>query len=103
MAQTIPLDVQPNQELTVRLDDFRYVLRFKEAAGVMVVDVTRDGVVLLEASRVLAGEPLIPYKWMEGGNFILTTEDDELPDWQQFGVTQTLVYLTVAEVGALGG
>lgn len=90
--QEIPLTAEPNQEFTVRLDDYRYVLRIKEARGVMVADVTIDDVVVLSASRIVAGWPLIPYAYLTTGNFVLLTVNDELPDWRQFGLTQSLIY-----------
>lgn len=98
MSLLVSLDAVPNQELSVSLENFRYVLRFKDAGGVVVADVVRDGVTILEGTRVLAGEPLIPYDYLEGGNFVLITSDDELPAYEQFGVTQFLLYLTVAEI-----
>lgn len=101
--RTIPLSATPNQVFSVRLDDQRLVVRIKEADGVMVADVDRNEVRLLSAVRVLAGEPIIPYRYLENGNFIVLTLDEELPDWRKFGATQTLVYLTAAEVDALRG
>jgi hypothetical protein len=97
----IGLERVPNQELSVRLADRRFVLRIKEAAGVMVADVTVDGEVVLLASRIVAGTPLIPYRYLEAGNLLLLTDDGQLPDWSQFGLTQTLVYLSAAEIAAL--
>lgn len=99
--RNIPITQDPNQDLTVRLDDTRYGLRLKAVNGVMVVDVSIDGVTVLTGSRVLAGEPLIPYEYLQEGNFILLTINDELPDYTQFGVTQSLVYLSPAELAAL--
>lgn len=101
--RTIPLTAIPNQSFSVRLDDSRMVMRIKEANGVMVADLERDSVPVLSATRVLAGEPIIPYRYLEEGNFMVLTLNEELPDWRQFGVTQTLVYLGVAEVVALRG
>lgn len=99
--QNIPLAAEPNQSFNVRLDDTRYAVRLKEANGVMVADITIDDVVTLSATRVLAGEPLIPYLYQQVGNFVLLTNGDELPDWSQFGVSQSLVYLSPAELAAL--
>jgi hypothetical protein len=99
--RTIPISAIANQELSVRLDNERLVLRLKEATGVMVADLDRDGVRILSGVRVLAGEPIIPYRYLESGNFMVQTLDEELPDWRKFGVTQSLVYLTAAEVDAL--
>lgn len=101
--QEIPISADPNQELTVRLDDRRYAIRLKAANGVMVADVTVDDVKILEATRVLAGEPIVPYAHLQGdaGNFVLLTDGDALPEWGEFGTTQFLVYLSPAEIAAL--
>jgi hypothetical protein len=66
----------------VQLDGARYSLTFKEATGCMVADVERDDVVLLYGVRVVAGSPIIPYGYLEAGNFVLLTENDELPAWE---------------------
>lgn len=99
--QNIPIAAEPNQEFTVRLDDTRYLIRFKETNGVMVADITIDDVVTITGTRVLAGEFIIPYVYMMRGNFLLLTNGDELPDWQQFGASQSLVYMSAAELLAL--
>mgnify|MGYP001592855771 CR=1 FL=1 len=98
--RAIPLAQIPNQSFTLRLDGQRMVLRVKEARGLMVLDFEREGVTLLSGSPIIAGEALIPYRYLESGNFILLTVADELPDWQQFGLSQTLVYLSAAEIFA---
>lgn len=99
--QEIPLTNEPNQQLSVRLDNTRYTLRLKEAAGVMIVDITINDAVVLRGSRVLAGEPLIPFPYLQNGNFMLITDNDALPDYREFGLTQTLLYLSNAEIAAL--
>lgn len=97
----VPLAAIPNQSLSVRLDDVRMVLRLKEANGVMVADLERAGTVILSAVRVLAGEPIIPYRYLESGNFLFLTLDDDLPDWRKFNASQQLLYLTAAEIATL--
>lgn len=100
--QQIPLTQDPNQEFTLRLDDVRYLLRIKEANGVMVADVTMNDVLVLSATRVLAGEFIIPYaRMVTGGNFLVLTNNDELPDYVQFGSSQQLIYMSLAELLAL--
>lgn len=96
--RNIPLAAVPNQSLSVRLDDQRLVLRLKEANGVMVADLDRDNLRVLSGVRVLAGEPIIPYGYLESGNFMLLTINDQLPDWREFTATQSLVYMSPAEV-----
>lgn len=101
--RNIPIIATPNQSLSIRVDDTRLVLRLKEARGVMVADLERDGETVILGTRVLAGEPIIPYRYLEDGNFLLLTIDDALPDWTVFGASQTLVYMTAAEVDAIHG
>ena len=97
----IPIDATPNQSFSVRLNGSRYVLALRTVTGCMVADLDRDGVQVLRGVRLVAGEPVIPYAYLEDGNFMLTTVGDALPDWRQFGATQLLYYLTPDEIAAL--
>lgn len=97
----IPLQPVANQSFSVLLDGARYVLTFKEANGVMCADVVRDEVTLITGVRVTAMTPLLPYDYMQRGNFVLLTENDDLPYYTQFGLTQSLVYVSDAEIAAL--
>lgn len=97
----IPLEATPNQFLTVYLEGSRYEITLKMCNGILSASITRDGQTLFNGLRVVAGVPLIPYSYLENGNFIFTTEDEELPVYTKFGSTQALYYLTMAEIGAL--
>lgn len=101
----IDIALQPvaNQELSIQLDERRYVITLKETAGVMAATIVRDEVTLLSAGRIVAGTPLLPYHFQQSGNFILTTEAEELPYYPEFGVTQFLVYVSDAEIEELRG
>jgi len=99
--RVVPLAAIPNQSFTVTLSGVRWALRIATASGVTVCDVSREGVALAQGVRALAGQPLIPYKRQETGNFIFVTDGEALPDYLMFGVTQTLVYLEPAEIAAL--
>lgn len=101
MALLIPLQATANQSLTVQLGTDRYVITVKVSVGCMAMTIERNDVTIVEGNRILAGEPIIPYHYLEAGNFILLTQNDELPDWQQFGVTQSLVFLSEAEIEAI--
>jgi hypothetical protein len=90
----------PNQSLTIQLDERLYVIDLREANGVMAASISRDGVALVSNIRVTAGTPLLPYRYQESGNFIMTTDGEAIPYWGQFNVTQFLVYLTPAELAA---
>lgn len=101
----IDVALQPvaNQSLSIQLDDSRYDLTIKEANGVMCATVARDGVTLIQGVRIVAKTPLVPYAYLQEGNFVLLTEGDELPYFDQFGNTQNLVYLSADEIDALRG
>ncbi|MHC5308190.1 phage baseplate plug family protein [Bartonella sp. LJL80] len=99
--RTLNLTSQPSQSFSVRLDEKRFTLRIKEAVGVMLADIDCEGETLIKGTRILAGEPLIPYDRLERGNFILLTENDALPEWRAFGKSQTLVYLSAPEIAEL--
>lgn len=90
----------PNQSLTIQLDEQLYVIDLREANGVMSATITRDGVTIVSNIRVTAGTPLLPYRYQEAGNFIMTTDGEAIPYWDQFSVTQFLVYVTLAELAA---
>lgn len=97
----IPLAAVPGQRISVTLENRRYSLSIKEARGVVVCDIRVDDEELVAGSRVLAGEMLIPYRYLgDGGNFILQTIGDELPDWRNFGASQDLYFLTAEDLEA---
>lgn len=99
----IPIEAVPNQSFSAQLDGRRFALRLKECNGGMVADVAIDGLQVLLASRLVAGTPVIPYGYLETGNLVLITDGEALPDYEQFGITQLLVYLTAAEIAVLRG
>lgn len=95
---TIPLEPIVNQKFSTRLENSRYEITIKETRGVMAVTVVRDDVTIVDNVRAVAGAPIIPYGYLESGNFAFSTANDELPDWAKFGTTQTLVYAGSAEL-----
>lgn len=101
MPQTLPLDAIPNQSISARLDGRRYVITIKEIGDMMAATVERDGVLLIENVRCVAGFPLLPYPHLsqDAGNLIFThTVPGALPFYTEFGTTCQLVYSTAAEI-----
>ena len=92
-----------NQTLSIQLEERFYEIDLREANGVMSASVKRDDVQIISNVRITAGTPLLPYRYQETGNFIVTTDNDAIPYWDQFGVTQFLTYLSQDEVDALRG
>jgi hypothetical protein len=100
--QTIDIQPLPNQEFTIDLNGQRVDLAFRTAINTMVADVTVDDVVMLRGVRLVAGEPVIPYPYLSTwGNLVVVTAADELPWWEQFGVSQALYYLTPDEMATV--
>lgn len=99
----ISLSQVPNQAITIQLDGFVYDLTFKETNGVMSVWILRDNVSIIQGLRLVGNSPMMPYKYQEAGNFVLLTLNDDYPQFDMFGTTQNLVYLSQAELDAIRG
>jgi len=101
--QTIALQAIPNQQLTVVLDGILYDITLRDVGGCMAADISRAGDVVVQGKRVVAGRPILPFVSLEGeyGNFAILTQGGDLPYYDQFGATQTLIFATTAEIGAI--
>jgi hypothetical protein len=98
----IPLNAQPNQRLTVRLEGQLYEITVKAAAGCLVCSISRNGLELVANTRCLPWKALIPYQYLEdGGNFCFVNEDKAYPAYARLGVQDQLVYVTAEELKEL--
>lgn len=96
----ITLLAVPNQTFSATINGVLWELTIKVARGTMLADVQRDGVDLVLGQRIIAEYPILPYRHLSHqGNFAILTRDGELPWWEQFGRSQSLIYLEPAEVG----
>lgn len=91
----------PYQAFSVNINSVRYDFRIFLATNVMCCDLSINGSPILTSSRLIADAFIIPYLYLENGNFLITTLDDSLPYYDQFGTTQFLVYLSQTELGTL--
>lgn len=91
----------PNQSLSIPLGNQLYDIILKSTNGVMSASIARGNVVILSNVRLVAGTLIIPYRYLEDGNFFMETANGDLPDYTQFGITQRLYYITAAELGAI--
>ena len=96
--QLINIDATANQSFSVRLNNVRYDISIKEANGVMVASIVRDGVPVVSGARIVAGELIIPFQYQEDGNFVIDTLNEEIPYWTSFGVTQFLYFFSADEL-----
>lgn len=99
--QVLPLTQAPSQEFSFRDGDTRWVVRLKDCGSVLAATVSRDEVEVVSGVRALPGEFLIPFAYLETGNFMFVTEGDELPAGPSLGLTQTLFYFNAAEMTEL--
>lgn len=99
--QIIDIAQVPNQSFSVTLEGVRWDIRLKQATTSMIADLSADGVQVVSGQRIVAGTPIIPYQYLAGdGNFLIMTENDDLPNWELFGVNQILIYATFDEISA---
>ena len=101
MTTRINIQPVPNQSLSIPLDDRQYNIAIKEINGSMAVDIERDNQIVIQGHRVAAGTPLIPYRYLESGNFIFTTRNGEQPYYTKFAESQALIYASPDELEAL--
>lgn len=92
----IPLSTLPNQQLAFNLDGAYWHLHIYQAVSRMYMDISRNGVKLIDGVRCFGGIGLMPYKHLHlpsFGNFIFDSD----ADYTNFGNTCQLYYLTLEE------
>lgn len=101
----IPITNIPNQTLSINLDGNTYDLNIQATGNngnlgteIMAVDVIINNVAIVTGMRALPDFPIIPSRYLENGNFLISTMDDEYPNWRQFGITQSLIYVSQTEL-----
>lgn len=99
--QNIPTQTIPNQEFSIVLDDNQWDITLKTTNGAVAVTLALNQVTVIENLRAVANTRIIPSEYEEAGNFAITTLNQAVPDYTQFGVTQNLIYISEAELEAL--
>lgn len=102
MPSSIDIAAVPNQTFTTTLDNNRYEINIYQTGNHMCVDITCNEIPLVTGDRIVNGQMWLPFAYLAGvnGNFILLTQNENLPDYTQFGITQTLVYQSASEIAA---
>lgn len=98
----IELQQAPNQSFSIDIDGVTFDITLK-TASYTVADVYIGSDLVISGVRVMPYRPIVPYEYLEqgAGNFFFVTDNGEYPSYSEFGMTQSLVYLTAAEVEAL--
>lgn len=99
--QSIPIQAIPSQT-------FNYVDSLSNSWNIgirsigmqMAFTFSLNGTTLIQNISAVAGYRIIPYDYLETGNFVLITQSYQVPDYTQFGTTQSLIFLTQAEIDA---
>lgn len=99
--QNIPIQAIPNQEFSIVLDNNQWDFIIKSTNGAIAVSLTLNQVSVIENLRAVANTRIIPSEYEEAGNFAITTLNQDLPDYTQFGITQNLIYISAAELAIL--
>jgi hypothetical protein len=97
----IPISAVVNQTFSIVLDSIQYDLAIYLAKNVMAMDITRNNIPVLLGERLLPNSLIIPYRYLENGNFFMTSEDGQYPIYTEFGVTQFMYFLSQSELTAL--
>lgn len=97
----IPLQQIPNQAFSIVLDNNEWHFIIKAANGIMAMSLALNNVDIVDGIRAVANTLIIPSKYQESGNFLFLTQNFELPDYNQFGITQSLIYINAAELAVL--
>lgn len=101
----IPLEVLPNQSLSASFEEegYRWQVTIKKAVTSMIMDITINDEVVILGTRIPGDDFIIPYPYigLRHGNLMLTTQNDRLPDWNRFGLTQQLFYWSPEEMEAI--
>jgi hypothetical protein len=97
----VPISAVPNQSFSITLDGNAYDLALYVTTNIMAMDIIRNNIPIVLGLRVVPYYPVIPYKYLENGNFIFNTENGDYPYYDQFNVTQQLIYLSQTELNQL--
>ena len=95
----ITLQSVPNQSFSIDVGDLSYDINIKTGDSTFA-DVSINGTVIIQGVRVMPYRPIIPYEYLTGGNgnFLFITENGDNINYENFGVNQSLVYMTREEL-----
>ncbi len=102
--RNIPLQTIPNQSMILQLDGNSYDIRIHTCndlnTQIMAMTLLINDEIILSGQRLVPNFPVIPYIYLENGNFVFVTMNDAYPDYNLFGISQYLIYATSSELAA---
>ncbi len=97
--QVIPIQAIPSQTFSyIDSDNNQWSIAIKLVADQVAFSLSLNGQIILENITAVAGIRIIPYDYLEQGNFVLITQNQQIPDYTQFGTTQQLVFLSKSDI-----
>lgn len=99
--QLIPIASVPNQSFSVELDGSLYDLALTAANGCMAVSIGSNGNAIISGMRAVSGSLIIPYDYLNSGNFLFLTLNEDQPDYTKFNVSQVLIYVSAADIASM--
>lgn len=98
MPTGVPIQQIANQTFSITLDGNLYTVTLKTCNGVITCSLIQNGETIIENLIAPSAGPIIPARYLEEGNFAFLTANQQVPDYQQFGLTQSLLYFTADEL-----
>lgn len=99
----IPIQALPNQTFSVTLNGARFDISILETNGVMSASIAINDTPVIENVRATASTFLLPYLYQENGNFLFLNMSEQLIYYTNFGITQTLIWLSPGDLAYLRG
>jgi len=104
-TDSIDLQPIPNQQFSVTINNVNMTVSLKFAGendnGIMLFALQINDEYVCPHVPVFANQGLLPYKYMvseAGGNFFFETDADEYPNWENFGSSCYLYFITQDEL-----
>lgn len=95
----IELNNIPNQVFNVTLDDNQYRVQVRTIQDLTFLSVWKNEEILFYNQICVPNEFINPYNYLStDGKFYFRCLDDEYPNYNQFGNTQYLLFLSKEEV-----
>ncbi len=96
-------NIYPNQEFDLMFEDIKNSLHIllQTVNQVTLMSISINNTRIGHAFLCLPNTPVIPYPWIVervGGNFVFETENNNYPNYENFGTTCNLYFVTQDEL-----
>ena len=99
--RSVQIEAVPNQSFSFSVDNNQWQITLKSLAGIVAASLQLNGTGVIDNARCVANGLIIPYRYLENGNFFFSTANQELPDYTKFNISQSLIYLSPSDLLAI--